>query len=64
MVLAERIQRIGADGAVVGEFGSVGQFFRRWIRDLVAGDERAFVFIDSRFVVPHLVADAAVAGST
>ena len=51
----KRIEQLGTDGSVVGQFGSVGQFFRRWIRDLVADDERAFVFIDSRYVVPHLV---------
>jgi poly(glycerol-phosphate) alpha-glucosyltransferase len=51
----DRIQLIGADGAVVGELPSLGQFFRRWIRDLLDDDERAFLFIDSRFVVPHLV---------
>ena len=51
----DRIQRIGPDGGVVGEFGSVGQFFRGWIRDLVDRDEHAFVFIDSRHIVPHLV---------
>ena len=48
------IQRIGPDGAPVGEFGSVGQWFRHFIREL-AGDERTFVFLDSRFLVPYLV---------
>jgi poly(glycerol-phosphate) alpha-glucosyltransferase len=51
----DRIQQIGPDGAVVGEYGSLGQWFRRWIRELLGDSERAFVFIDSRFVVPHLV---------
>src|SRR5918995_1334011 len=51
----DRIQQIGPDGAVVGELQSIGQWFRGWIRELLADDERAFVFIDSRFVVPHLV---------
>ena len=55
----KRIDQLGTDGSVVGQFGSVAQFFRRWIRDLVAEDERAFVFIDSRYVVPHLVPIAA-----
>jgi poly(glycerol-phosphate) alpha-glucosyltransferase len=49
------IQQVGANGAVVGELRSAGQFFRRWIRELVSGDERVFLFTDSRFVVPHLV---------
>ncbi len=50
-----RIQMVGEGGAVVGEYQTPGQWFRRWIRDLVAEDERAFVFMDSRFVVPHVV---------
>ena len=49
-----RILRVGEGGAIVGEYETPGQWFRRWIRDLV-GDERTFVFIDSRFVVPHVV---------
>jgi len=50
----KRILRVGADGTIAGEFRSVGQWFRRWIRDLAAGHERAFVFMDSRFLVPHV----------
>lgn len=50
-----RIQMIGADGAIVGEYKAPGQWFRRWIRDLTGASERAFVFMDSRFVVPHVV---------
>ena len=49
------IHRIGPGGQPLGEFGSVGRFFRKWIRDLAAGHERTFLFIDSRFVIPHLV---------
>jgi poly(glycerol-phosphate) alpha-glucosyltransferase len=49
------IHRIGPDGAPVGEFGSVGQWFRHWIRELANGHERTFVFLDSRFLVPHVV---------
>lgn len=49
------LQRIDADGAVVGEFDSPRSFFQRWVRDLTANDARAFVFIDSRFMVPFLV---------
>ena len=48
------IHRIGPDGAPVGEFASVGQWFRHFIREL-AGSERTFVFLDSRFLVPYLV---------
>ena len=32
-----------------------GQWFRRWIRELAEGQERTFVFVDSRYVVPHVV---------
>src|SRR5215217_5221430 len=49
------IQQVGPQGDVVGELNSVGQWFRRWLRELVGEEERAFVFIDSRFVVPHIV---------
>lgn len=49
------IHRIGPGGEPLGEFASVGRFFRHWIRDLAAGHERTFLFIDSRFVIPHLV---------
>jgi poly(glycerol-phosphate) alpha-glucosyltransferase len=50
-----RIQMVGEDGAIVGEYETPGQWFRRWIRDLVGEKDRAFVFMDSRFVVPHVV---------
>ncbi len=39
----------------MGEYQTPGQWFRRWIRDLVGERDRAFVFMDSRFVVPHVV---------
>jgi poly(glycerol-phosphate) alpha-glucosyltransferase len=51
----DAIQQIGPDGAVVGEFQAVGQWFRHWIRELVGEEDRAFIFVDSRFVVPHLI---------
>ena len=51
----DAIQQLGPDGAVVGEFQAVGQWFRRWIRELIDEQERAFIFLDSRFVVPHLI---------
>jgi poly(glycerol-phosphate) alpha-glucosyltransferase len=50
-----RIQQVGADGQVVGEFKAAGQWFRRWIRELAAPHQRTFVFIDSRYVVPHVI---------
>jgi poly(glycerol-phosphate) alpha-glucosyltransferase len=50
-----RMQCVAEDGrTVVGEYETPGQWFRRWIRDLV-GEERTFVFLDSRFLVPHVV---------
>jgi poly(glycerol-phosphate) alpha-glucosyltransferase len=50
-----RIQPVAASGEVLEEFRVVGNWFRRWIRDITADDERAFVFIDSRFLVPYIV---------
>ena len=49
------IRKLGPGGEPVGELGSVGQLFRHWIRELADGHERTFVFIDSRFVIPHVV---------
>jgi poly(glycerol-phosphate) alpha-glucosyltransferase len=49
------IQMVRPDGAVVGGYDAPGQWFRRWIRDLIGDDERAFIFMDSRYVVPHVV---------
>ena len=39
----------------MGELTGLGQWFRRWIRELLGDGKRAFVFIDSRFLVPLLV---------
>ncbi len=50
-----RIQCVAPDGRVVGEFNGLGQWFRRWIRDVTSTDDRVFVFMDSRHLVPHLV---------
>ncbi|MBA3262246.1 MAG: glycosyltransferase [Thermoleophilaceae bacterium] len=50
-----RIQQVGENGEVVGEFRAVGQWFRGWIRDLAPRPQRAFVFIDSRYLVPFIV---------
>ena len=47
------VQRIGPDGAPVGERGSLGGWFRQFIRELA--EERTFVFLDSRFLVPYIV---------
>ena len=49
------ILQVGADGAVVGRYDAARQWFRRWIRELAEGQERTFVFMDSRYVVPHIV---------
>jgi poly(glycerol-phosphate) alpha-glucosyltransferase len=48
------IQRVAPDGTVCGEFRSLGQWFKRFVRHL-AGDERSFLFIDSRFSAQHLI---------
>lgn len=47
------VQRIGPDGAPAGEPDSVSRWFRRFIRELAG--ERAFVFLDSRWLVPFIV---------
>lgn len=51
----DRVQQVSPLGEVVGEFSSLGQWFRRWVRDLTSENEQAFVFVDSRRLVPHLV---------
>lgn len=48
------VQRVAPDGTVSGEFKSVAQWFKRFVR-VVCGEERSFVFIDSRFSAQHLV---------
>lgn len=45
------ISKVARDGRVVGTYRSPAGWYRRWLRDL-AGAERAFVFLDSRFMVP------------
>jgi poly(glycerol-phosphate) alpha-glucosyltransferase len=47
------ITKVSRDGRVVGRYKSPAGWFRRWVRDM-AGDERTFVFLDSRFMVPLL----------
>jgi poly(glycerol-phosphate) alpha-glucosyltransferase len=44
--------RVSREGEVVGHFSSVASWFRQWIRELSAGHERSFVFMDSRFIAP------------
>jgi poly(glycerol-phosphate) alpha-glucosyltransferase len=50
-----KIRRVAESGEITGSFNSLGEWFRGWVRELTAGDERAFVFMESRGVVPHLV---------
>jgi poly(glycerol-phosphate) alpha-glucosyltransferase len=47
------IQRVARDGTVIEKFGSVAQLYKRFVRDL-AGEERTFLFVDSRFMLQHL----------
>jgi poly(glycerol-phosphate) alpha-glucosyltransferase len=47
------VQRIGADGAPLGEPDAVSRWFRLFIRELAGG--RTFVFLDSRWLVPYIV---------
>jgi poly(glycerol-phosphate) alpha-glucosyltransferase len=48
------ILRVGPDGRVCGEFTSLRALHHRWLEELTPGDERVFVFTDSRYVLPHL----------
>ena len=50
-----KIQAVTKTGEVARVFSSLGQWYRLWIRTLTEYDDRVFVFIDSRHVVPHLV---------
>ena len=50
-----RIQLVGADRMVVEELKTAGTWFRRWIRDMARDQKRTFLFMDSRYVVSHLV---------
>lgn len=47
------IQRVSREGEVLGSFNSLSQWFRGWVRE-VAEDERAFVFLETRVLTPHL----------
>ena len=49
-----RLERVGPDGRVSGAFGSLRAWHLRWLRELTPGDERVFVFTDSRYVLPHI----------
>lgn len=49
------IRRVAENGEIIGSFDSLGAWFRTWLRELTAQDERAFVFMESRGIVPHLV---------
>jgi poly(glycerol-phosphate) alpha-glucosyltransferase len=47
------ITRISRDGRVTGRFKSTASWYRTWLRDL-SGGEQSFVFMDSRYMVPHI----------
>ncbi len=49
------IQQVSPDGVVVGQFPSLGDWFRGWLRHLCRDDERSFIFVDSRHLVPRLL---------
>ena len=49
-----KIRQVDRNGRVVGEFDSVGQWFRRWIRELT-DNQRSFVFVDSRYNGQHVI---------
>ena len=50
-----RVQRVARTGEVVGEWKGMSGWYRQWIRQLSAGHERSFVFIDTRFLAPFIV---------
>ena len=50
-----RVEHVDEAGQVVAGFKSAGHWFRTWIRALAEAEQRTFVFIDSRYVVPHLI---------
>ena len=45
------IVRVSREGEVLGRYHNPGGWYRRWLRDL-ADEQRAFVFLDSRFLLP------------
>lgn len=52
--LPRNLLRVGSDGEVLGAFGSLKQWYHRWIKDLTFHDQRTFLFMDSRYLVPIL----------
>ncbi|MGI8433246.1 MAG: glycosyltransferase [Nocardioidaceae bacterium] len=50
-----QVQPISSSGEPLIAYKSLGQWFRRWIRDLTRFDDRTFVFMDSRHITPHIV---------
>jgi poly(glycerol-phosphate) alpha-glucosyltransferase len=49
-----RIDRVTREGELLKPLTSLGRWFQPWLRAQV-GDERTFVFLDARVLVPHLV---------
>ncbi len=47
------VTRITRDGRVSGRFRSPADWYRTWLREL-SGGEQSFVFLDSRYMVPHI----------
>jgi poly(glycerol-phosphate) alpha-glucosyltransferase len=50
----DRVQLISNNGDLVEEHASIGQWFRTWIDELAPADQDTFLFMDSRFIAPHL----------
>jgi poly(glycerol-phosphate) alpha-glucosyltransferase len=48
------IQPVSRAGEALKPFTSLGKWFRNWVKEL-AQDERAFVFVETRVLTPHLV---------
>jgi poly(glycerol-phosphate) alpha-glucosyltransferase len=48
------LQMVSPAGEVLGTIRSSTAWHRRWIRELTAGDDRVFLFMDARSLVPRL----------
>jgi len=50
-----RVRLVNPGGEVARAFSTLSEWYRHWMQELTAGDQRVFAFVDSRFVLPHLV---------
>jgi poly(glycerol-phosphate) alpha-glucosyltransferase len=50
--LPHQLVTVGTEGEIVGRFSGLTQWYHRWLRELTAADERTFLFMDSRYLMP------------